>query len=76
MTSGENERQESTPPDGDGMKLLIGRRAGGEEATGARAPDRSAGDADESGAEAAADPASDPAATMAGQRLPTPSTSS
>ena len=51
---------------GEGMDLLIGWRAGGEEAAGAAAPDRSAGEAAEPGAEAAADPAPALAATMAG----------
>ncbi|MDE0475977.1 MAG: hypothetical protein OXI50_15590 [Gammaproteobacteria bacterium] len=48
---------------GDGMNLLIGWRAGGEEAG---APARSAVEAAEPGAEAAADPAPALAATMAG----------
>ena len=60
MTSGENEREEATPPDGasDGMDLLIGWRAGENKAAGASAPDRSAAEPG-TGAEPA------PAATMA-----------
>ena len=67
MTAGENERKEASPPDGagDGMNLLIGWRAGGEEASRAPASDRIAGEAADPGAEAAADPPLDPAATMA-----------
>ena len=73
MTAGENEREEASPPDGagDGMNLLIGWRAGGEEAS--RTPSgRIAGEAAEPGTEAATDPPLGPAATMvefaAGQR--------
>ena len=67
MTAGENEREEASPPDGagDGMNLLIGWRAGGEEASRAPASDRIAGEAAEPGTEAAADPPLDPGATMA-----------
>ncbi len=40
MTAGENERKEASPPDGagDGMNLLIGWRAGGEEEAGEPEP--------------------------------------
>ena len=66
MTSGENEREEATPPEGagDGMNLLIGWRAD-RAAAGTPEPDRSAGDAAGPGMEAAAVPAPDPAATLA-----------
>ena len=37
MASGENEREEASPPDGDDMNLLIGWRAGGKKAAGAPA---------------------------------------
>ena len=67
MTSGENEREKASPPDGadDGMNLLIGWRAGKGETAGAPAADRSAGEAAEPGTEAAAVPVSAPAATLA-----------
>ena len=67
MTAKENEREEASPPDGagDGMNLLIGWRAVGEEASRAPASDRIAGEVAEPGTEAAADPPLDPGATMA-----------
>ena len=67
MTSGENEREEASPPEGagDGMNLLIGWRDGGEEAAGAPLPDRGAGAAAGPGMETAADPAAASAATLA-----------
>ena len=70
MASGESEREEANPPEGagDGMDLLIGWRAGGEEAAGAAAPERSAGDAAEPGAGAAPDPAATMAGLAAGQQ--------
>ena len=68
MTSGKNEREEASPPDGDGMNLLIGWRAGGEEATGAPESDRSAEEADEPGTGAVPDPAATMAELAAGQR--------
>ena len=59
----------ATPPDGagEGMNLLIGWRAGGEEA-GAPAPDRGAGAAAGPGAETAPDPAAALAGLAAGQQ--------
>ena len=52
MTSKKTGGNGATPPDGSGddMNLLIGWRAGGDEAAGAAAPDRSAGEAAEPGA--------------------------
>ena len=65
MTSGENEREDASPPDGDGMNLLIGWRAGGKKAAGEPEPDRSAAEAAGPGTEAAADPTPNPAAMLA-----------
>ena len=39
MTSEENEREKPLSPDGDGMNLLIGWRAGEEKAAGEPEPD-------------------------------------
>lgn len=64
MTSGENGREEVSPPDrtGDVKDLLIGWRAGGTEAAGAPAAERNAEEAAEPGAESVSVPEPDPAA--------------
>ena len=59
MTSGENEREEASPPDGDGMNLLIGWRAGGEKAAGE--PDGNVEDPAERGAPVPRSPSAMPA---------------
>lgn len=67
MTSGENEREDASPPEGagEGMNLLIGWRAGRADGAEEPAPDRVAEPAAGPGAEAVAGPAPDPAATLA-----------
>ena len=70
MISGENEREDASPPEGagEGMNLLIGWRAGREETVGEPEPDRSAGGADEPGKETAPDPAAVLAGLAVSQR--------
>ena len=75
MTSEENEREKPLSPDGDGMNLLIGWRAGEEKAAGEPEPDGNVEDPAEMGAPVPNDeprtgdvavPDPDPAVTMAG----------
>ncbi len=61
MTSGENEREEASPPDGDDMNLLIGWRAGGEKAAREPEPDGNVEDPAERGAPAPRSPSEMPA---------------
>ena len=70
MTSKGTGGKDASPPEsaGDGMNLLIGWRAGGDEVAGAAAPDRSAEEAAEPGAGVAADSAATLAALVAGQQ--------